>query len=92
MEVLRAHVVDEALIHAFEAQRPIRAHERHGVPSGEDVAEAHDDEDALGRAVHETEAGFQDRDASAFAADQRAGDVEPLFGQQLVMPAGMVYI
>jgi hypothetical protein len=84
VQVLGAHVIDEALVHAFEAERPIRAHERNGVAGGEDIGEADHDEHALGRAVHEPQPGFQHRDASAFAADQCAGDVESLFGQELV--------
>ena len=54
------------------------------VGGDEDVGEAEHDQRAALRARRSAAAWPRDDDARAFAADQRAGHVEAVFGQQLV--------
>ncbi len=58
--------------------------ERDGVGGEEGVVEAEHGEHAEGRAGGEVERGGDDVGAGALRADQRAGDVEAVLGQQLV--------
>src|SRR5689334_392102 len=54
------------------------------ITGGEQVLVAEDDQRAYRRAVHEAKLCLQHRDARALGTDQRARDVEPMFGKQLV--------
>ncbi len=58
--------------------------ERNGVGGEKRIAEAEHGEHAEGRAGGEIERGGDDVGAGALGADQRAGDMEVVFGQQLV--------
>ncbi len=58
--------------------------ERDSIGGEKWIAEAEDGEHAEGRAGGEVERGGDDGGAGAFGADQRAGDVEVVLGQQLV--------
>ena len=71
-------------IEAFEADGLVFEGERNGVGGEKGIAEAEHGQDAEGRAGGEIERGGDDVDAGALRADQRAGHVEVVFGQQLV--------
>ena len=43
-----------------------------------------DEQHALGRTLDEAAGGFENCGAGAFGADQRAGDVETIFRQQVI--------
>ena len=59
--------------------------DRHDVVGrGVGVGEAEDRQRAHGRGLDEPDRGLQHRDARALGADERAGHVEPVLGQQLV--------
>ena len=58
--------------------------ERHIVGGDEGIGKAEADEDAARRAVHQAQRCFEHGDAGAFAADQRARDVEAILRKQLV--------
>ena len=55
-----------------------------GIGSGEDIGEADDRQHPLARARYQLEGGVEDGDAGALGADQRAGDVEAVLGQERI--------
>ena len=57
---------------------------RHRVGGGENIGEADYGKHTLRRTVDQIELGLQNIDAGGLGADQRAGDVEAFFRQQLV--------
>ncbi|MNX88355.1 hypothetical protein D3C86_1203230 [compost metagenome] len=84
VQPLHLHVVDEAVVHPFEADGP-------GVEDLEDVVArlvhagvADNQEAPRRRARHQAQLGREDRDAGALGPDQRAGHVEAVLRQQLV--------
>ena len=83
-EALAAHEIDEQRIEAFKADGLVFERERNGVGGEERIVEAEHGEHAEGRAGGEIQRGGDDVGAGAFGADQRAGDIEVVFGQQLV--------
>ena len=83
-EALAAHEVDQQVVEAFEADGLVLESERDGVGGEKRIGEAQHGEHAEGRAGGEVERGGDDVGAGAFGADQRAGHVEVVFGQQLV--------
>ncbi len=79
-----AQAADDALVETFGGDRPEGEDFRNGVAGLIDVGEAqHQDHPRL-RTGHQPRLGFQRDDAGAFAADQRARDVEAVFRQQLI--------
>jgi hypothetical protein len=83
-EILAAHEVDQHAVEAFQADGAVLEDARHGVGGEEGVGKASDGEHAEGRAGGEVERGGDDGGAGALGADQRAGDVEAVFVEQLV--------
>ena len=83
-EALAAHEIDEHGIEAFETDGLVLEGERDGVGGEKRIVETEHGEDAEGRAGGEVERGGDDVGAGALRADQRAGHVEVVFGQQLV--------
>ena len=49
-----------------------------------DVGIGDDEQDALRRTFDQAAGGFENRGAGSFGADQGAGDVEAVFGEQVV--------
>ena len=83
-ETFAAHEIDEQIIEAFKADGLVFEGERDGIGGEKRIAEAEHGEHAEGRAGGEIERGGDDVGAGAFRTHQRAGDVEVVFGQQLV--------
>ena len=83
-EALAAHEVEEQAVKAFEADGAVLEHLRHGVGGEEGVGESERGEDAVRGAVSKVERGGDEGGAGAFAADEGAGHVEVVLGQQLV--------
>ncbi len=83
-EALAAHEIDQQMVKALEADGAMLEDARDGVGGQEGVGEAQHGEHAEGRAGGEVEGGGDDGGAGALRADQRAGDVEAVFGEQLV--------
>ncbi len=71
-------------VDAFEADGLVLEDVGDVVGGEEDVGEADADEGAALRAFDEVERGAEDDGAGAFAADEGAGDVEVVFGEELV--------
>ncbi len=83
-EVFAAHEVDQQVVEAFEADGLVLECQRHGVGGEKGIGNASTVSTRKGGlavrlSVAETIVG-----AGAFGADQRAGDVEAVLGQQLV--------
>ena len=78
-------ILDQLLVDGLQPDRlePVDDF-RDMIAGGGDVVVVHDDGHPLehGRGQHQR--GLQDRHAGALGADQRAGDVEALLGQQLI--------
>src|SRR5678816_3231898 len=83
-QTLVLQVLKDAAVDTLERDRLEPVAEPNVITGGEQVLVAEDDQRAYRRAVHETQLGLQHRDARALGADQRARDVEPMFGKQLV--------
>ena len=83
-QTFAAHEIDQQIIEAFKADGLVFEGEGDGVGGEKGIAEAEHGEHAEGRAGDEVERGGDDVGAGAFRAHQRAGDVEVVFGQQLV--------
>ncbi len=83
-EVLAQHKVDEQSVEAFEADRLEGEDGGDVVGSDEGVVEAEGDEAAVLRALAQFAGGFEDGDAGALGAHQRARDVEAVLRQELV--------
>ena len=83
-ETFAAHEIDEQIIEAFKTDGLVFEGEGNGIGGEKGIAEAEHREHAEGRAGGEIERGGDDVGAGAFRAHQRAGDVEVVFGQQLV--------
>ena len=81
---LVVHVREHAAVDALERDRLVRVAERDVIAGGEDVGEPEDDERSARRAVHQPQLGLQHGDTRVLGADERAGDVEAVLGQQLV--------
>ena len=71
-------------VDAFEADGFVLEEQGDVVGGDEDVVEADADEGAELGAFDEAERGAEDDGAGAFAADEGAGDVEAVFGEELV--------
>ena len=82
--MLAAEGVEEQAVHAFEADGFVLEDVGDVVGGEEDVGEADADEGAARWAFDEVERGAEDDDAGAFAADEGSGDVEVVFGEELV--------
>ena len=81
---LRARVVDEEIVEAFEADGLVLHDFGDVVGALIDVGIGDDQQDALRRTLDQAAGCFENRDAGAFGADQCAGDVEAVFGEQVV--------
>ena len=79
-----AVVVDEKIVEAFEADGLVRQDFRDVVGALINVGIGDDEQHALGRTFDQAAGGFEDGGAGSFGADQSAGDVESVFGQQVI--------
>ncbi len=79
-----AGVVDEEVVEAFEADGMVRHDFGDVVGALENVGIGDDQEDSCWRAFDEAAGGFEDCGAGSFGADQGAGDVESVFGEEIV--------
>ena len=72
------------MVKALKADGLMFKSQRHGVGGEERIVEAQHREDSEGRAGGEVERGGDDVGAGALGADQGAGHIEVVFGEQLV--------
>ena len=77
-------VAEQGRVHALQPGRPVPEHLADVVGGDGDVREAEHGQRPVGGLLDERDRRLQDRDQRALAADQRAGDVQPALGQQLV--------
>ena len=84
MQALGLVAVDHRLIEPLKADRLVLQHARHGVGGLVDIGKADDGDDPLGRVVDQVQGRFEHRDARALRPDERAGDVHPVLGKELV--------
>jgi hypothetical protein len=82
--VLFAEGVEQEAVHAFEADGFVGEELGDVIGCDENVFEAYADERAARWTLHEAQRGSEDNGAGAFAADERAGYVEVVFGEELV--------
>ncbi len=83
-EILALHELDQQAVKAFEADGLVLQDCGNVVGGDEGVCEAEHHELTVLRAVHELEIGFEHGDAGGLGADEGAGDVEAVFGKELV--------
>ena len=84
VHAFRARIVHQLLVDPFQCERPVRKDRRDVFGGREDVFEAGDEHRAVRRPVDEAHRCAQHGHQSALAADQRARDVEPVLGEQLI--------
>ena len=82
VQMLALDEIDEELVDALKADRPIRQRLGYAIRRTEDVREANDRHHALPRAGDEFHRRLQDGDAGPFGPDQRAGRIESILRQQ----------
>ena len=78
----RARVLDEEVVDAFEADGLVRHDVGHVVGALVNVGIGDDQQHALGRTFDQAAGGFENGDAGAFRADQRARNVKAVFREQ----------
>lgn len=83
VEALGVHVLHQQIVDRFDADRAMRAKLRNEVGGVADVVKADDDQNPA-RGRYQDQLRPQDGDTGAFAADQRAGDIEAVLRQQLI--------
>ncbi len=83
-QAFAAHEIDKRGIEALKADGFVFEGERDDVGGEKGIVETEHGEDAEGRAGGEIERGRDDIDAGALRTHQSAGNIEVVFGQQLV--------
>ncbi len=83
-ETFASHEIDEQMVEAFEADGAVIEGARDGVGSQKSVRESQHRKNAEGRTGGEVKLRRDNCRAGAFTADQGAGDVKAVFGEQLV--------
>ena len=84
VEALGAHVAHQPLVDALQRDGPVLEHRRQVVGGLVDVRVAEHHQGAGGRAGDQVHRGLEHGDERALAADQGAGDVPAVLGQQLL--------
>src|ERR1051326_5049236 len=84
MEPLSFHVLDQNVVDPFHANR-LRGEDIGDVIGGAvHVRVSEDDERSCRRTLDESHGRLEDRDTGSFAANECAGDVEAILGEQLI--------
>ena len=78
------HVLDQRVVHPLDRDRLVLARDRDVVGGAELVRVADDEERDARRLRDQLERRLEDRHARRLRADERARDLEPLLGEQLV--------
>ena len=81
---LGAGVIDEEVVEAFEADGMVRHDFGDVIGALENVGIGDYEEHSMLRAFDEAAGGFEDCGAGSFGADEGAGDVESVFGEEIV--------
>jgi hypothetical protein len=83
-DVFDAGQVDERVVDPFEGEGLVLGHPGDGVSGGGDAVEAEDDQGLVRRDGEQLDLRLQHGDQRRLAADQGAGEVEPLLRQERV--------
>ena len=84
VDAFLSRVADQQFVEALEADGLVRHDLGHVVGALINVRIGDDQQHAFRRTLDQTAGGFENGDASAFGADERASDVEAILGQKLV--------
>jgi hypothetical protein len=79
-----AHVADEGVVEALQADRPVAQQLGDVVGGDEEIGVAEHDQAPVGGAGHQPDGRLKRQRAGRLGADQRAGDLEAPLGEQLV--------